>query len=239
MSNSIYASLTRQSGLLKEMSVVANNVANTATTGFRAEGVLFAEHVKNTGTVSASISMATADGRVTDFAQGTLSQTGGTFDFAIEGDGFFLIEAPAGVRLARAGSFTPSPDGQLVTPEGYPVLDAGTAPLFVPGDAEQIAVAPDGTISADGVPIGQFALVLPEDGAVLTREDGVRFETPDALQPASDAKILQGFVENSNVQPVNEITRMIEVQRAYEMGQSFLEREDNRLRSILNLVERR
>lgn len=238
MSNSVYAALTRQSGLLKEMSVVANNVANAATTGFRAEGVLFAEHIRDLGNGASSLSMAHADGRVTDFGQGTLSQTGGTFDFALEGDGFFLVETPAGVRLSRAGSFTPSPEGQLVTPEGYPVLDAGNAPLFVPGDAGQIAVAPDGTISADGVPVGQFGLVIPEEGAALTREDGVRFQTDGVLEPALEARVLQGFVENSNVQPVTEITRMIEVQRAYEMGQSFLEREDNRLRSILNLVDR-
>lgn len=238
MSNSIYATLTRQAGLLKEMSVVANNIANSATSGFRAESVLFAEHIEDIGNGNASISMAHADGRVTDFAQGTLTQTGGTFDFAIEGDGFFLIETPAGVRLGRAGSFTPSPEGQLVTPEGYPVLDAGNAPLFVPGDANDISVAPDGTISADGLPVGQFGLVIPDPGTVLTREDGVRFANDGPISPAPEAKVLQGFVENSNVQPVTEITRMIEVQRSYEMGQSFLEREDNRLRSILKLVDR-
>ncbi len=239
MSNSIYATITRQSGLMKEMSVVANNVANSATSGFRSEGVLFAEHVKDIGAGPNSLSMAHADGRVTNFAQGTLTQTGGTFDFAIEGAGFFQVETPAGIRLTRAGSFTPSPNGELVSPEGYPVLDAGNAPVFVPVDAGQIAVAPDGTISADGVPVGQIGLVTLPEGADLTREDGVRFVTDAEPQPAENSKILQGFVENSNVQSVNEITRMIEVQRAYEMGQSFLEREDTRLRSILNLIDRR
>lgn len=238
MSNSIYATVTRQSGLLKEMQVVANNIANSATSGYRSEGVLFAEHIRDLGDGDNSLSMANAEARMTDLSQGTLSQTGGTFDFAIEGDGFFLIETPAGTRLSRAGSFTPTPDGQLVTPEGYPVLDAGNTPVFVPGDAVQIAVAPDGTLSADGVPVGQIGLVRPENASEMIREDGVRFKTESALLPADDAKILQGFVENSNVQPVDQITRMIEVQRAYEMGQSFLEREDSRLRSILKLVDR-
>ncbi len=79
--------------------------------------------------------------------QGPLTQTGGRFDFAIEGEGFFLIETPAGQQLTRAGAFTPSAEGELVTPDGHRVLDAGGAPIFVPPDATAISVAADGTMS--------------------------------------------------------------------------------------------
>lgn len=238
MSNSVYATLTRQSGLWNEMQVVANNVANTATTGYRGEGVIFSEHVKSLGPDAPSLSMAVANGRRTQWDQAQLTQTGGTFDLAIEGDGFFQIETPAGLRLTRAGSFIPTPEGTLATPEGYLLLDAGAAPVFVPGDAQSIAIASDGTISADGVPLGQVGLVVPENSDQLIREDGVRFRTDAELLPSEDAAILQGFLEGSNVDPVGEIARMIAVQRSYEMGQAFLEREDERLRSIMTLVSK-
>ena len=145
MSNSVYATLTRQTGLMSEMQVVANNIANVATTGYRSEGVIFSEHVKSLGKDHPSLSMATAGGRQTLLTQGGLTQTGGQFDLAIEGEGFFQIETPAGLRLSRAGSFIPTPEGNLATPEGYLLLDAGAAPVFVPTDAGQVAIAADGT----------------------------------------------------------------------------------------------
>jgi len=110
MENAIYAGLTRQSGLMREMQVVANNIANLGTTGFRREGVIFAEHVKALG-AAPSLSMARARGRTIDLSPGDLIETGGRFDLAIRGDGFFLIETPQGERLSRAGHFTPSPEG--------------------------------------------------------------------------------------------------------------------------------
>ena len=132
MDNAVYAALTRQTGLGHEMQVVANNIANAATTGYKAEDVVFSEHVSNLGADHQSLSMATARVRDTVMTQGTLSQTGGTFDLAIEGEGFFLVQTPEGERLTRAGSFTPNGQGDLVTHDGYPVLDAGGAPVFVP-----------------------------------------------------------------------------------------------------------
>ncbi|MEM9434359.1 MAG: flagellar hook-basal body complex protein [Pseudomonadota bacterium] len=236
MSNSVYAALTRQSGLWQEMQSVANNIANSSTTGFRSEGLVFAEYIRSTGPENPSISMATAGAHATDYTQGVLSETGGTFDFAVEGEGFFQIETPAGLRLTRAGSFTPTPAGQLVTPDGYPLLDQGGAPVFVPGNAASISVAPDGTMSADGVPVAQIGLFIPAEGAEIRREDGVRFQVDGPLNPADQASVLQGFLEGSNVDPVAQVARMIEVQRAYEMGQSFLEKEDERLRSIMTLM---
>lgn len=99
MENATYTALTRQSGLMNEMRVVANNLANISTTGFRTEGVIFAEHISALGPNDPSLSMATATARQTISAQGALTQTGGDFDLAIEGDGFFLIETPGGERL--------------------------------------------------------------------------------------------------------------------------------------------
>lgn len=236
MENATYTALTRQSGLFNEMRVVANNLANISTTGFRSEGVIFAEHVKALGPRDESLSMATASARETITAQGALSQTGGDYDLAIEGDGFFLVETPGGERLTRAGAFTPNQDGDLVTPEGFRVLDAGGAPVFIPQGAGPVGIAPDGTISAGGQPVGQIGLVNPTNLAGMIREDGVRFRADDGYEPALTGRMLQGFLEESNVDPVLQVSRMIEVQRSYELGQSFLDKEDERIRSALRAL---
>ena len=152
-----YTTLTRQAGLMREMQVVANNIANISTNGFRREGVIFAEYVADLDD-GPSLSMAHGNGRMVDLGQAGLSQTGGAFDFAIQGDGFFLIDTPQGQQLTRAGSFTPSAEGELVTPDGFRLLDQGGAPVFVPPDAGKVAMGADGTLSANGVPLGKIGL---------------------------------------------------------------------------------
>ncbi len=234
MDSTGYTTLSRQSGLAREMQIVANNIANAATTGYRAEGLIFSEYVRAVDD-GPSLSMGQGNVRNTSFDQGALSQTGGTFDFAIEGDGYFLVETPAGERLTRAGAFSPSAEGDLVTYDGYRVLDAGGAPIFVPPGV-QVAVSADGTMSADGTPLGQIGLVRPVDASAMVREDGVMFRADAGYEPSETARVVQGFVENSNVNPINQLARMIEVQRAYELGQSFLDSEDERVRTALKAM---
>lgn len=236
MENAIYATLTRQSGLMREMQVVAQNIANLSTAGFRREGVVFSEYVKRLDT-GPSLSMADASGRQIDLSEGTLSQTGGTFDFAIRGEGFFLVETPQGQRLTRAGNFTPNAAGELVNPDGHRLLDAGAAPVFVPPDAGQVTLGADGTLSAGARPLAQIGLWQPVDPLALRHEAGTLFDGGE-VEPSEGATLLQGFVEESNVSPVNEITRMIEVQRAYEQGQAFLAREDERVRGVIQTLGR-
>lgn len=231
-----YATLNRQSGLMREMGVVANNIANASTTGFRREGVVFSEYVAALDQ-DPSLSMAHASGRHVDLSQSTLSQTGGQFDLAIQGAGFFLIETPQGERLTRAGTFTPSAEGELVNPDGYRLLDAGGAPVFVPPDARGIAIAADGTLSADGQPLAQIGLWQPSDPLALRHQSGTLFDG-GALEPAEGATVLQGMLEDSNVEPVSEIARMIEVQRSYELGQKFLDAEDERVRGVITTLGR-
>ena len=232
MDNAGYIALTRQSGLAREMQTVANNIANAATTGYRAEGIIFSEYVKPIEN-GASLSMGQGNVRNTSFNQGALTQTGGVFDLAIEGDGFFLIQTPVGERLTRAGAFSPNAQSELVTYDGYPVLDAGGAPVFVPTGLGDVAISADGTLSAGGQPLGQLGIVKPLAPLDMVREDGVMFRADAGFEPAEDARVLQGFVEGSNVNAIGQLARMIEVQRAYEMGQSFLDAEDERIRNAL------
>ncbi len=237
MDNAGYTTLTRQTGLQRSMESIANNLANMSTTGYRREGVMFSEFVQDLGPDAASLSMAAGRVRELDMSQGSISQTGGTFDLAIEGEGFFLVASGDGDRLTRNGAFLRSDAGELVTAQGDVLLDAGGAPVFAPPDASEIAIAADGTVSADGQPIAQIGLWLPLDPNDLVRAGDVQFEAPGGTEPAlGTAQILQGFLEGSNVNPVSEIARMIEVQRAYEQGQGFLEREDERVRNVLRTL---
>lgn len=238
MDNAVYSTLNRQSGLMREMQAVANNIANLSTTGFKREGVIFAEHVAALDGSEPSLSMATAEGREINLSQGVLQATGGAFDLAIEGDGFFLIETPQGNQLTRAGGFTRSAEGELMTADGFRLLDAGAGPIQVPVEAGTITIAQDGTISAAGQPIGQIGLFLPADPKELIHQGGTRFSTATPPDPMEGGTIFQGFLENSNVNPVTEIARMIAVQRAYEAGQNFLEAEDSRIRSVTQTLGR-
>ncbi|WP_151718871.1 flagellar hook-basal body complex protein [Gemmobacter serpentinus] len=237
MDSTAYTTLTRQSGLMRELQAIANNIANASTTGFRREGVIFSEFVHRMQGAP-SLSMARAAGRNIDLTPADFSMTGGSFDFAIEGEGFFLIDTPAGNRLTRAGSFTQSATGELVNPDGYRLLDAGGAPIFVPSDAGMIALSPDGTLSANGAPLAQLGLWMPEDPDTLIHEGGTLFAALSGEVPQAEGRILQGQLEGSNVNPVIEVSRMIDVQRSYELGQSFLDREDERLRGVIQTLGR-
>ncbi|WP_293574044.1 flagellar hook-basal body complex protein [Phaeobacter sp.] len=232
-----YTTLSRQTGLMREMRVVANNIANAATTGYRSEGLIFSEFIQS-APGQESLSMARANIRNTSMEQGQLTQSGGDLDLAIEGDGFFLVETPAGERLSRSGAFSTNAAGDLVTMDGHRVLDAGRAPVFIPGDAQSIKFGADGTLSADGRALGQIGVFQAAEGTQLIREDGVMFRAEGEIEVAGDARILQGFLEGSNVNAISEVARMVEIQRAYEMGQSFLETEDKRIRdAVKNLLK--
>lgn len=237
MDNAIYAALTRQSGLMQEMQTVANNMANSSTPGFRREGVIFSEYLNALGPGADTLSMGHATGREIDLRAAALDRTGGTWDLALEGQGFFMVATPQGNRLTRAGAFLPSPEGQIVTPEGYRLLDDGGAPIAVPAGAKGIAVGTDGTVSADGQPIARVGAYAGGDLSKLRHESGTLFSAENAT-PLTDATIRQGFLENSNVDPVIEMARMIEVQRAYQLGQSFMDAEDQRIRSAITALTR-
>lgn len=231
-----YVTLSRQSGLMREMQSVANNVANMSTIGFRREGVVFSEYIAATD--GESVSMAAARARRIDLSPGTLEPTGGPLDLAIEGEGFFRVETAKGERLTRAGAFLPNDAGDLATSDGHLVLDDGGAPIFIPPDAGSIAVASDGTLSADGRALARIGLVVPEEPSDLSHQAGALFAVNGGLVPVEGGGIRQGFLEGSNVNPVHEITRMIEVQRAYELGQSLAERENERVSNVIRTLTR-
>lgn len=238
MSSSIYTTLTRQQGLMQEMQVVANNLANASTTGYKSDRAVFTEYLVSTGNSGDhSLSMGTLGGHTFQMEQGGLNFTGGRFDLAIQGEGFFMVETPQGQRLTRAGHFQLSGAGQLIDMQGNAVLGAGGNPINIPEDAGEVTFGADGTISGNGQIIDQVGIVLA-DGA-LTRDSNSYFSAEGGTVQAQDAKLVQGALEQSNVSPVLEVARMIEVQRAYEAGQALLEREDQRISQLITAVRER
>ena len=237
MDNPGYIGLTRMKGLGDEMRVVANNIANANTTGFRGESLVFAEVLVEAEVDGGALAMAAPRAHVTDAQPGPLTHTGGRFDMAIVGDGFFQIQTPEGPRLTRAGAFLTNADGAVVNADGHPLLDAGGAPIAVPPGTRDILIGEDGAISADGQQIGQVGLFTAAPEALL-RETGTRFRLDGPPDPALGALVKQGFVESSNVSPVEQIARLVEVQRAYELGQSFLDLEDQRQREAVRTLGR-
>jgi len=231
-----YVALTRQSGLAKELQSVANNLANLSTVGYRREGVIFAEMVQALPTEGGSVAMTDARARFTDALQGGLTETGSTLDFAIEGEGFFTVLTPQGERLTRAGSFTRNGDGEVVNMDGHPLLDEGGGPIIIPFEAKTIAMSADGTLSADGQPVAQVTLMTVADQTKLFREGGVLFRAEAEPEPVVEGRIVQGFLEESNVNPVEEIARMIEVQRAYEYAAKLGDQEDERIRQVVRTL---
>lgn len=239
MTNSIYATLARQSGLLHRFDAIANNIANISTTGFRREDVGFSEYVEGLGGNAPSLSVATADVRLVDTRQGALTRTGGPFDLAIEGTGYFQVATPQGNRLTRAGHFLADANGQLVNAAGNALLDTSGTPIFVPPQAQDISIGTDGSLSANGRPVAQVGLFQPNRPQDLTYQAGTLFNSPGGVSPlAADSTIRQGYLEQSNVDPVQEIARMVDVQRAYELGQTFLSNEDQRVRSLIQTLSR-
>lgn len=231
-----YVALTRQSGLAKELQSVANNIANLSTTGYRREGVIFAEVVKALPVEGGAVAMTEARARYFDELQGSLQETGGTLDLAIEGAGYFQVMTPAGERLTRAGAFTRNADGIVVNMDGHPLLDEGGGEIQIPFEARSVSVSADGTMSVDGQPVARVGLFYVEDKTKLFREAGVLFRADVPPQPVEDGRVVQGFLEQSNVNPVGELARMIEVQRAYEYGAKLLDQEDERIRKVVSTL---
>lgn len=238
MDNAIYTAISRQSALRTELDVIANNVANAATTGFRRESAIFSEFIKQDPLSEDSLAMTRIGAHHTDLSQGALRQTGGPFDFAIEGEGYFQILHKGAPHLTRAGHFTPNAEGQLVTPDGDLLLDQGGAAIQIPQGAEDIKLARDGTLSVDGQPLAQVGLVVPEEPTDMTRVGQNLFAVQGGQLPVDGPQVHQGALEGSNVNPVREIARLIEVQRRYEAGQSFLDREDNRIKTLIQTLGR-
>lgn len=217
MQSGLYVALSSQMALDKRLTTIADNVANAGTVGFRATGVKFEDVVSGLG--DKSVAFASAGDTYLSTRNGPLRQTGNPFDFAIRGNAWFAIETPGGPVMTRDGRFTMLETGDLVTLEGYPVLDAGGAPIQLEAQGGPPEAGADGTLRQNGRLVAALGLFEFQPGLNFTRFGNsgvVPYGPPEPVVDRMDAGIAQGFIEDSNVNPVHEITRLIQVQRAFE-----------------------
>lgn len=230
MDNALFVGLSRQMILRREMEIIANNIANMDTTGFKVESMMQktdpAEPAVTLGGPR-PVKFVAPDGVARDFGQGVLTKTDGELDMAIEGQGFFQIQTPQGPRFTRDGRFTTDPTGRLVTQGGHSVLDASGGEITIDMEKGQVAVGADGTMSQGNEQVGKVGMYVFANAGALEKAGDNLFRNASnlAANPAADAKLRQGHLEGSNVKPVLEITRMIEVSRAYESTAKMMDSE--------------
>ena len=218
---SLYVSLSHQTALERQLEVVANNIANMNTTGFRAERALFDDALRRTGS-SDAVSFVIDRATYVDRKQGALVQTGSQLDVAIRGDGWLSVDVDGEVRYTRDGRMAVSQDGVLTTIEGHAVLDEAGAPIQMPQEVVDIAIAKDGVMTiigdlpADERQIGRIALVQFENEQEMERlGSGLVSMEADALPPQNSV-FEQFMIESSNVEPIAEMTKLIDLSRAYQ-----------------------
>ena len=239
-----YIMLSRLGAQLRGTQVLANNLANADTPGFRAERAVFAEFLQPRagkalpGDRGAAYAIDRATWR--DTAHGAISTTGNPFDLALQGDGFFAVETPQGERYTRAGRFVLAGDGKLTDADGNAVLGAGGAPIVLGPNDTRVEVLGDGTVRSENGPVGQLRVVRFDDPQRLRAEGARLYASDDGPgAPAERPGVVQGAVENSNVRPVVEITNLTAQTREFQFAAQFVEREGERLSSAVDRILRR
>jgi len=229
MDLSSYVLLSHEQALRRRMDVVANNMANVSTTGFKRELPLFHEQVRASAGDGPSdarqVSFVLDHGAVHDVREGAFQATGNPLDVMIDGPGYLSVASGDGTTAyTRGGNLKLLDDGRLATAAGHAVLGEGGQPITVPPDAAgRLAILPDGTVTAPGGPVGRLTVTAFDDEAVLDpRGDGLfTAAAPGRELAATETKLHPGGLESSNVQPIAETTQMIEVLRAYQTSQKL------------------
>jgi flagellar basal-body rod protein FlgF len=231
MNNALYVGLSRQMTLKRQMDVIANNIANSDTVGFKVESLMLREDVQQAAQKPSSgsappekISFVHDAGVSRDFTQGALKQTGSTFDLGLHGDGLFQVQTPNGPRFTRDGRFSLNAQGQMVDVAGDPLLSAGGQPIRIDPTKTPPSIAHDGTISQDGVIAGKVGVFKFADRTQL-QKTGSGLYDPAGQTPTVDptTSIQQGMIENSNVDAIQQMTRMIAVSRAYDQVANMMD----------------
>ena len=208
LTDAAYGSLIQ----IRNMDMTANNLANSATSGYKADRLVFDDELSRE--------------LKTDFSQGSLRETGNKLDLAISGEGFFMINTPDGQRLTRSGVFQMTAQGGLVTPEGNQVLDANRTPITLNPAASDIYIDGQGNIYQEGEQVATIAIVEPNDMGSLMKDGRTSFVSSDGnipeTTPGDNFSIAQGAVEMSNVNIVKQMVSMITAQRAFESYQKAI-----------------
>jgi flagellar basal-body rod protein FlgF len=244
MENALLIGLSRQVSLARELDVVANNVANVDTNGFKRRGTVFEEYLTPTARhehfkpgADRRLSYVWDKGTALSYSQGAMERTGSPLDVAIKGDALFAVRSGAGgtERYTRNGSLGVNAKGELVNSDGH-VMVTDQGALTVSSTETDIKIAADGSISTSNGPRGKLKLVAVPNPQLLRNEGANLFSTVQPLQAAQpkDTSLVVGEIEKSNVKPVLEISRLMELSRAYQNVASLMQRTDEIRRSAIS-----
>lgn len=241
MENGSLVALSRQIVLQRKLSVIADNLANLTTTGFKREDLAAEEAFMPKSRTNlfqrrdARDSFVAEKPTVTDFSQGEIEKTENPFDLTILNDGFFVVQTAQGERYSRGGNFVLDNQGRLVTPDGDPVQGEGGDIVFAANE-HSVAVGADGSVSSSEGAKGRLRIVnFANPGSLLKRGKNL-FESTQPAQPNPNARVMQGALEKSNVSGITEINNLIQVTRAYEQVADLIKRDhDLRTRAIERL----
>jgi flagellar basal-body rod protein FlgF len=225
----------------RAMDVTANNIANADTPGYRNVRVQFSEWIDrqpDTAAVPGGRNVAYTQDRATyrESQPGPISHTGNPYDLALTGDGYFTVNTKTGPRLTRDGRFGPMPDGTLADGNGNAVLDINGKPLQITSADTRVTIAGDGTVSTENGQVGKIGVVRPTDPMKLRAEGSTNFISDGPTSPVALPGIVQGAVEGSNVQPVMEMTRMINDLREFQFVTQVIQAEGDRQQNAIDKI---
>lgn len=220
MDNSIYALASAANADAHKMKVVSNNVANANTGGYKGDSVLFTQYVHDDAKNKTNV-MPQDKATLTDFSQGSLRATNAKLDFAIDGNGFFMVQTDSGTRYTRYGSFLVNANGELITQQGHRVLSDGENPILIKNTDAILSLSADGMLYAkmDGGEFeerGRLGISNFNNLASLRKEEGGLFHSTDTAYIVEKPRILQGMIEESNTNTMKEMQNLIEIQRQFE-----------------------
>ncbi len=237
----MYVGLSRQLTLQRQLDISANNLANVDTAGFKVEQLMLQTDPLRPQTGRSRldpIKYVLDDGVARHFTPGALEKTGGTFDLAVEGDGFFQVRTAAGVRYTRDGRFTVDEQNRLVTQAGDPVLDDAGGEITLDPQRGPASIAKTGQISQAGAAGPKVGVMRFAQLSRLSKSGDDLYTSPETPTPATDAGVRQGYLERSNVQPVLEVSHLIEITRAYERIGAMLNSTHELSRSAIQRLGR-
>jgi flagellar basal-body rod protein FlgF len=236
--------LSNQQALQRAMDIVANNVANSSTTGFKREGIEF-DTLLSKPAPGESISFVVDRATYRDASNGPINPTGNSLDLAIQGPGYFEVQNSNGsTSYTRAGAFQISNQGQIVNLAGLPLLGDGGQPITVPDTVTELNVSNDGFISArvdngaNLAQLGKIALATFDSEQGMQSQGNGLYTTTQTPAPAPDSSILQGALEQSNVQPVTEMTSLIRIMQSYQQAANIISQEDSRLNNAITVLSK-
>jgi len=219
--NAILVGLSRQVALSRQMDIVANNIANMNTVGFRAEQVMFREFLVDTKEGD-TISYVQDFGVAMDLSEGPMQSTSNPMDVAISGPGYLVVQTADGEKYTRHGHLRLDDQGRLVTQDGNPILDEEGKEIEFEDPTVAIDISRDGTITAADGETFRLQVVGFDNQQDLEKAEGGLYETDQAPFEIDDPQVMQGMLESSNVNSITEMTRMISVQRSYEAMQQMV-----------------